>query len=64
MSFSASGFAAEEDTSVRAATQAPEPHAAAARRRQAALQRLLNLSDIAKTARGVTRWTRDQLYDR
>ena len=54
---------AEEDTSVRAVTRPPEPHAGAAGRRQAALQRLLLLADIAKTARGVTRWTRDELYD-
>jgi hypothetical protein len=56
--------AAEEDTSVNAGAQSPEPHAGAARRRHAAIQRLLVLSETAKTARGATRWTRDELHDR
>ena len=56
--------AVEEDTSVNAVAQAPEPHVAAARRRQAALRHLLVLSETAKTARGATRWTRDELHDR
>ena len=56
--------AAEEDTSVSAGAQAPEPHADAARRRLAAIRRLLVLSETAKTARGAARWTRDELHDR
>ncbi len=55
--------AVEEDTSVNAAAQAPEPHADTARRRHAALQRLLVLSETAKTARGGAHWTRDELHD-
>ena len=56
--------AAEEDTSVNAGAQAPEPHADAARRRQAAIRHLLVLSETAKTARGAARWTHDELHDR
>ena len=56
--------AVEEDTSVKAVAQAPEPQASAARSPRAALRRLLVLSETAKTARGAARWTRDELHDR
>ena len=56
--------AADEDTSVNAGAQAPEPHADAARRRQAPIQHQLVLSETAKSARGAARWTRDELHDR
>lgn len=56
--------AGEEDKSVNAVAQTPEPHADAARRRHGALQHLLVLSETAKTARGGTHWTRDELHDR
>ena len=56
--------AVEEDTSLNAVAPVPEPHADAARHRRAALQRLLVLSETAKTARGDARWTRDELHDR
>ena len=56
--------AVEEDSSVAAAAKAPESHAETARRRHAALQRLLCLSETAETARGGTHWTRDELHDR
>lgn len=54
----------EKDTSVDRVARAPEPRAGAARRRQAAVRRLLFLSKTAKTARGTARWTRDELHDR
>ena len=54
----------EKNTSVNRVAQAPEAPAGAARRRQAAVRRLLFLSEAAKTARGTTRWTRDELHDR
>ena len=53
-----------ENTSVNRVAQAPEAPAGAERRRQAAVRRLLFLSKAAKTARGTTRWTRDELHDR
>ena len=56
--------AVEEDASVNTVAQAPEPHANAARTRQAALQHLLVLSETAKAARGGTHRTRDELHDR
>ena len=54
----------EKDTSANRVTRAPEPRGGASRRRQAAVRRLLFLSEAAKTARGTTRWTRDELHDR
>ena len=56
--------AADEDTSVNAVAPTQESHPGATRRRHAALQHLLVLSETAKTARGAARWTRDELYDR
>lgn len=57
--------ALEEGTSVNAVLrQYLESYADAARRRRAAISRLLNLSKTAGSGRGTATWTRDDLHER